>query len=196
MGTHGRARVGHATRARASKKGIKQRLPAAARKELEKEIVSATEVTVAWLEQLDEKFGLGRIYAVTRRGLRDLVIRVRIRHGKEVKSLRDRQEWAGKVLKEMVGEKGKDNPQLLGQHAYLAMVAVLFERLTTHGKDISTEELAALSKMLAEQRRAEAQSSRGSHDEDAQAVKGEGELPEDFGEVVKQIYGTNFQGSR
>ena len=73
------------------------------------------------------------------------------------------------------------------------MVSVLFERLTTKGKDISTEELAALSKMLAEQRRAEAQSSRGRNEEEAQAAKGEGELPEDFGEVVKQFYGTNFQ---
>ena len=193
MLAHGHASVSHATRPRASKKGIRQRLPAAVRRELEKEIASASQVTVAWLDQLDEKFGLGRKYAVTRRGLRDLVIRVRLRHGKEVKSLRDRQEWAEKLLKVMLGEKGKDNPRLLGQHAYLAIVSVLFERLTTNGKDISTEELAALSRMLAEQRRAEAQSSRGSSGEEAEAAKGEGELPADFGEAVKQIYGTNFQ---
>lgn len=178
---------------RASKNAIRRRLSAAVWSELEKAIVSASEVTVAWLNQLDEQFGLGRKYAITRRGLRDLVFRVRVRHGKKVKSRRVRQEWTGKVLKGMVGEKGEDNPHLLGQHAYLAMVSVLYERLTTHGKDISTEELAALSKMLAEQRRAEAQSSRGSSGEEARAAKGEGELPENFGEAVKQIYGTNFQ---
>ena len=167
-------------------------MSAVVRRELDKEIVSVSEVTVAWLARLDEKFRLRLKYGVTASGLRGLVFRMRAKHGEEIKSLHDRQEWVGKVLKELLGEKGKDNPHLLGQHAYLAMVSVLFERLTTKGKDISTEELAALSKMLAEQRRAEAQSSRGRNEEEAQAAKGEGELPEDFGEVVKQIYGTNF----
>ena len=167
-------------------------MPAVVRRELDKEIVSVSEVTVAWLARLDEKFRLRLKYGVTASGLRGLVFRMRAKHGEEIKSLHDRQEWVGKVLKELLGEKGKDNPHLLGQHAYLAMVSVLFERLTTKGKDISTEELAALSKMLAEQRRAEAQSSRGRNEVEAPAAKGEGELPEDFGEVVKQIYGTNF----
>jgi len=178
---------------RASQKAIMDRLPVEDRKELEKEIVSASEVTVTWLDQLDEKFGLWRKYAVTRSGLRGLVYRLQARHGKEANSLKDRQKWVNALLKQVLGAKGKNNPRLLGQRVYLAMVAVLYDRLVTHGKDISTEELAALSKMLAEQRRAEAQSSRGSGGREEQGVEGEGELPENFGETVKQLYGTNFQ---
>jgi len=112
-----RAETGKKQRPRASKRGIRRRLPGVVRRELDKEILSVSEVTVAWLARLDEKFRLRLKYGVTASGLRGLVFRMRAKHGEEVKSLHDRQEWVGKVLKELLGEKGKDNPHLLGQHA-------------------------------------------------------------------------------
>jgi len=178
---------------RVSKKGIEQRMPAAVRRELENEIRSASEVTGAWLNKLDEQFELCQKYGVTRRGLRGLVFRVRVRHGKEVKSLRDRQESLKKILDQTFGPEGKKNPHLWEKRAYLMLVGLLYERLATNEKEVSTEELVALSKMLAEQRRAEAQSRGGREPQTGSVAGGTGsELPSDFGEVVKQIYGTNF----
>jgi hypothetical protein len=176
---------------RASRKGIEQRMPAAVLRELEKEILSASEVTRAWLEKLDGKFGLREKYGVTWWGLRGVAFRVLERNGRQVKSLRERQESLKKILDRTFGPEGKKNPNLWEKRAYLMLVGLLYERLATNENEVSTEELTALSKMLAEQRRAEAQS-RGSSEKEAQAVGAGGELPEDFGEVVKQIYGTNF----
>jgi hypothetical protein len=69
--------------------------------------------------------------------------------------------------------------------------------LEANEKEVSTEELVTLSKMLAEQRRAEAQSHDSAESPTGpEAVGAKGDLPEVMGDAVKQVYGTNFQGIR
>jgi hypothetical protein len=109
----------------------------------------------------------------------------------KVRAHRCRQASVAKILNRTFGRFAKSNPELWERRAYLMLVGLMYERLAVNEQDISTDELTALSKALAEQRRAEAQL-RGSSEKEAQAVGAGGELPEDFGEVVKQIYGTNF----
>ncbi len=180
-------------RTRPSKRGIEDRLRGTILKDVEKEIISVEEVTKAWLKYLDAKFGLREKYGVTESGLRGLVLRVRMRRERELNERRGRQLSAMELIKALLGQNGeKDAPQILGHHAYLAIVASLFERLTNH-KDITTEELAALSRMLAEQRRAQAQSSRAGCVAEAPAAGVGGEAQEDIGESVKRVYGTNFR---
>ena len=113
-----------------------------------------------------------------------------------VQERRRRQESVAKILNRTFGQFAQSHPDLWGRRAFLMLVGVMYQWLEANEKEVSTEELVALSKMLAEQRRAEAQSARDSNEEEALAVKGEGELPENFGEAVKQIYGTNFQAPR
>ncbi|MDO8632829.1 MAG: hypothetical protein Q7R41_20290, partial [Phycisphaerales bacterium] len=66
------------------------------------------------------------------------------------------------------------------------------ERLAAGPEDIPTDELIALAKALAENRRVEARSRDGRTDPDSAGVRGGGDLPEHFGGIVRQLYGTNF----
>ena len=112
----------------------------------------------------------------------------------KVEEYRKRQASVAKILNRTFGRFAKTNPDLWERRAYLMLVGLLYERLATNEKEVSTDELVALSKALAEQRRAEAQS-RDSGGQETEPVESrpDGELPDDFGQVVKQIYGTNFQ---
>ena len=98
-----------------------------------------------------------------------------------------------KILDQTFGQFAESNPELWERRAYLMLVGLMYERLAVNEQEISTDELVALSKALAEQRRAEAQANDGDQETDRVDSRPDGELPEDFAEVVKQIYGTNFQ---
>jgi hypothetical protein len=84
-----------------------------------------------------------------------------------------------------------------GSGAYLTLVARLFERLVP--ADLTLEELQAVSKMLADQRRAHTRvlDAARSSDKDRRGTRARGEedtgsglpLPPRFGEMVEQIYG-------
>jgi hypothetical protein len=113
----------------------------------------------------------------------------------KVREHRRRQKSVATILNRTFGRFAKSHPDLWERRAYLMLVGVMYQWLAANEKEVSTEKLVGLSKMLAEQRRAEAQSRDGAEIEPG-AAKGEGELPGDFGEVVKQIYGTNFQAPR
>jgi len=114
----------------------------------------------------------------------------------KVQELRRRQEPVAAILDRTFGRFAKSRPDLWERRAFLMLVGVLYQWLEANEKEVSTEELVTLSRMLAEQRRAEAQSSRESNEEEARAAKAEGELPENFGEALKQVYGTNFHAPR
>ncbi len=110
----------------------------------------------------------------------------------KVQAHRKRQASVATILNRTFGRFAKSHPDLWERRAYLMLVGVMYQWLAANEKEVSTDELVSLSKMLAEQRRAEAQSHDGGEKE-TEATGGRGELPGDFGEAVKQIYGTNFQ---
>jgi len=111
----------------------------------------------------------------------------------KVRAHRCRQASVASILNRTFGRFAKSNPELWERRAYLMLVGLMYERLAVNEKEISTDELTALSKALAEQRRAEAQARDGRGAETDQAENRDGELPQDFAEVVRQVYGTNFQ---
>ena len=114
-----------------------------------------------------------------------------------VQAHRKRQGSVATILNRTFGRFAKSNPDLWERRAYLMLVGVMYQWLAANEKEVSTEELVALSKMLAEQRRAEAQSRDNAEPQTGpESVGAEGELPEDFGQAVKQIYGTNFHTPR
>jgi hypothetical protein len=75
------------------------------------------------------------------------------------------------------------------------LVGLLYERLATNEEELSTDELVALSKALAENRRAEARLRDNHRPQEAarDVTAADGELPSRFADVVRQVYGTNFQ---
>jgi hypothetical protein len=110
----------------------------------------------------------------------------------KVRAHRCRQASVASILNRTFGRFAKSNPELWERRAYLMLVGLMYERLAVNEKEISTDELTALSKALAEQRRAEAQARDRRGVETDQAENRDGELPQDFAEIVRQVYGTNF----
>ena len=111
-----------------------------------------------------------------------------------VQERRRRQESVAKILNRTFGQFAQSHPDLWGRRAFLMLVGVMYQWLEANEQEVSTEELVTLSKMLAEQRRAEAQSHESAEPRTGpEAVGAEGELPENLGDAVKQVYGTNFQ---
>jgi len=104
---------------------------------------------------------------------------------------RVRQACISSLLKGWFGGFADECPELWERRAYLQIVGMIYERLSTGGEDISTEELIKLSKALAENRRVEVRASARSTEENVDAGA-EGELPDSFMKIVRRVYGTNF----
>lgn len=110
--------------------------------------------------------------------------------GNKTRALRKRQEKASMKIEELKLARegvGKDRWVRRTRHMLIGMI---YERLTSEGMSISTREMTALSRMLADHR----------HPLSVHVpVKGrvlrkpkcggKGGLPESFSEVVKQVYG-------
>jgi len=77
------------------------------------------------------------------------------------------------------------------------LVGLVYERLATGEDEIPTDELVALAKILAENRRADARTHENHRAKKADdtTASGTGELPDRFGDIVRQVYGTSFQTS-
>lgn len=186
---------------RASRVAIRHRLPLEVLSPLSEAVRTAPAFNETLVKELDERFCLRRNYHISPSGLRAFLFRIRQPRGSVTRTklagIRRRQDSVATILEETFGEKGKKNPLLWEKQAFLSLVGLVFERLSTNEKEVSTEELVTLSKMLAEQRRAEAQSRDSAEPQTGPvAVGAGGELPSDFGEAVKQIYGTNFHAPR
>ena len=112
----------------------------------------------------------------------------------ELKDQRQRQLCIAAILDETFGQFAKSDPNLWSRRAYLMLVGVVYERLATSKKELSTDELIALAKVLAANRRAEAQLRKDRRPDDepeTPAPVPKGDLPEHLREAIRQIYGTN-----
>ena len=111
----------------------------------------------------------------------------------KVRAHRHRQGSVAKILERLFGKFTKAKPELWEHRAYLMLVGMVYERLVLGEFDLSTDELVALSKVLATHRRAEAQRNRvrASEDSEEPASSPKSTLPARWGEVVRQLYGTS-----
>ena len=123
-----------------------------------------------------------------------------------VRAHRRRQASVSVVLDQTFGRFAESDPLLWDRRAYLMLVGIVYDRLANDEADIPTEELIALAKLLAESRRADSQSHAARVEtqakeqcaggsDDASSASGNGRLPDAFGDVVRQIYGTNVPGA-
>ncbi len=120
-----------------------------------------------------------------------------------------RMKAIGEIVDNTFGVVAAHQPDLWGHGAYLMLVGSVVACLAERHSELSTSELATLSKILAEQRsltlkQAEAdrkladQKRKISSEQLAVDAEGNGDpggrrLPAHFGDVVRQIYGTSFQ---
>lgn len=112
---------------------------------------------------------------------------------KKVHAHRRRQASVAAILDQTFGRPAVCSPDLWERRAYLMLVGLVYERLATNEDEISTNELVALAKVLAENRRAEARLQTQPSEVTKPATGRTGELPTHFGNLVRQVYGVNFQ---
>jgi len=108
---------------------------------------------------------------------------------------RRRQASVSAILDQTFGRFAESDPALWDRRTYLMLVGVVYERLATDEAELPTDELIALAKLLAESRRADSQSRarEAANAATAPSVSANGPLPDSFGDVVRQIYGTDVE---
>jgi hypothetical protein len=105
-----------------------------------------------------------------------------------------RQRSVAAILEATFGPHADSNPDLWERRAYLMLVGMVYERLSCREADLETDELVRLAKVLAENRRVDVRARQtGATEECSEAAAHNGRLPDRFGDVVRQVYGTNFQ---
>jgi hypothetical protein len=120
----------------------------------------------------------------------------------DVQTFRKRMHYVGLIIRELIGAHRSADPALFTRHAYLIVMSRIIEALSDEKNNLSTTELASLSKVLAEQRRLdisqmeiERRFPKVDSDPNARDGSDARSLPEDFDHIVEQIYGTNLDGS-
>lgn len=108
---------------------------------------------------------------------------------------RRRQASVAAILDSTLGQLAQCNPDLWERRAYLMLVGIVYERLALHEDEIATDELIALAKALAENRRVEINHRKHqmSVDHVESTPPGDGPLPRRFADVVRQVYGVEIE---
>lgn len=130
--------------------------------------------------------------------------------GVSIGEYRQRLGAVGELLRAAMArlETGSESGDRVGQGAYLQVMGKAFEVLDGLSQTIEIDDLVKISKVVAEQRRAEMNARKLQLDADSEAVSskkshagvnGTGSvgienraLPEAFGDIVRQIYGTTL----
>lgn len=203
-------------RSRCSRLPVDHLLPKEVLSKLRQHAVSTDKITAKSVTDLDRRLAIAAQYGVSKRRLRTYLERVHCTHkgksrsaagsqhctisssdgsNRRMQAHRRRQASVAAILDETFGQLARCSPDLWERRAYLMLVGLVYERLATNEVEISTDELIALAKVLAENRRAEARVSQTQRAQTAEETSDPctGELPDRFTDVVRQIYGTNLQ---
>lgn len=100
---------------------------------------------------------------------------------------RRRQVSIASLIQSLLGDLTAAQPRMWSRHAYLMLVGLIYERLATSESELSTAELVALSKALAEQRRADA--GRGRTRRRRQKGGSGKDAEPSIDEIVRDLYG-------
>ena len=198
---------------RATRAQLEKLLPAEVIAALGEAARSRAPITAKLLQDLDGRFSIAERYGVSARRLRTFIERGRRRSAEskdhpcgeasseegwseKLRAHRRRQASVASILDATFGRLGDCDPSLWERRAYLMLVGLVYERLATNEEELATEELVSLARVLAEHRRIDARAGTAeSKQESAPGIKpAGGNLPDHFADVVRQIYGTDFQG--
>ncbi len=176
---------------------IDRRLPIEVLKAVTEAVKAAKVFDDELVRSLDERYELRNKYLISPLGLRTFLYRIHAPDGAtptvNLAKHRRRQKSIAELLDHVFGPWRKCRPELWEHRTFLMLVGILYERLATNEKEIPTKELVAMSKALAEQRRAQAQSGASHESNEERPDPGDGQLPANFPVVVRQIYGMDFE---
>ena len=200
-----------------SRKPVESILPKTLLEELHGIARSDAPITPKLVRALDERHAISDQHGISLRRLRSYLDRARkadladhppnTTAGHEVpapKTLRDhrvRQVSIASILESVFGPLGECDPGLWEQRAYLMLLGLIYEKLIGNDTEFPTDDLVLLGKLLAEHRRVNARVRTGGLAPDApgdasaagDAPSNREPLPDHFADVVRQVYGTNFQ---
>jgi hypothetical protein len=111
--------------------------------------------------------------------------------------LHRRWEAARRIVHQAVGTEDEHDPRIWERGLYQLWLWLVVERLVVRRDEIDVGELSVISKMLYDQRKLSLDEAK-QRQKTGDGAQGNGaaastQLPEHFGELVRQIYGTNFQ---
>jgi len=108
-----------------------------------------------------------------------------------VQKHRQQQASVSTILDVTFGKLGDSDPSLWERRAYLMLVGMVYERLAIHEDKLPADELVALAKVLAENRRGESRPKEASRPEDSNetVASSTGPLPNRFADMVRELYG-------
>ncbi len=110
--------------------------------------------------------------------------------------LRRRWQRTRDLISDAVGRDDDHDPRIWERGAYQLWLYLIVELLVVRRDEIGVDELSLISKMLHDQRKLsldEFKQLRKSEESGNGATGSTKKLPEHFGDLVRQIYGTNFQ---
>jgi len=107
--------------------------------------------------------------------------------------LHARWDHARRVIQEVLSREQNPDPRIWERGVYQLWLWLVIERLVVRRDEIDVGELSVISRMLSDHRKLTLDEARtrpaAPDDDDARAA---GRLPERFGEIVRQIYGTDL----
>jgi hypothetical protein len=110
--------------------------------------------------------------------------------------LHRRWKRARAIISEALEADGEHDPQIWERGAYQLWLWLVVEQLVIRRDDVDLGDLSAISKMLHDQRKLSLEELKRCHQatDQSNTKVHSTKLPEHFGDLVRQIYGTNFQG--
>ncbi len=110
---------------------------------------------------------------------------------KRTEEHRTRQANVSEVLDKVFGDLAKCEPDLWSHRAFLMLMGLAYEKLSTNEDELSTEELVKLTKALGDACKVQPKVKTD------MGVRQKGQeqtdpIPKKFAEIVQQVYGTNF----
>ncbi len=106
---------------------------------------------------------------------------------------RSRQASVASILEGLFGRLADSDPSIWDRRAYQLLVGLVYERLACDTDELPTSELVALAKVLNESRKADIRAvSNAKPDDDDVPNPASNKLPERFGEMIRQVYGTSI----
>ena len=207
----------HPRKATSPRRPVERVLPATMIERLKIEVRQSGQASARLVRELDQRYHIERDHGITRRRLRNFLAKLVAgmnaggasensvenevidkdppdSFAHRLRNHRVRQASVASILDKTFGKLAECAPDLWGHRAYLMLVGMVYERLAINEEDVSTEELVALAKVIAENRRLEVRlrELRQPESDNGQATAPEGPLPDHFGDIVRRVYGTNF----
>ena len=110
--------------------------------------------------------------------------------------LRRRWRRTRVLISAVVEIEGEHDPRIWERGAYQLWLWLVVEQLVIRRDDVDVDDLSAISKMLRDQRKLSLEELKRCHQatDQSKTKVHSTKLPEHFGDLVRQIYGTNFQG--